>query len=95
MRLSELALILFIEFGRGSPGTENAQSEMGERVKHTKPQGGENPTALTVAPPLGNPRLANHTTWRPIITELVFVMSNAGSLLNTNEELADLVLQKN
>ncbi len=48
-------------------------------------------TALTVARPLGNPRPANHTSWRPIIAE----SPNAGSLLNKTEELTGVDHQKN
>ncbi len=83
------------EIGRGSTGTESAHSERRERINNTRPQGGENPTALPLARPLGNPRPALHTRWRPITAELVFAMLNAGSLLNKTEELANLAQQKN
>ncbi len=79
------------EIGRGQPGTEIAHSESRERVYHTNLQGGEKTTALTMARPLGNPRPASHTSWRPIIAEL----PNAGSLLNKTEELPGVDLQKN
>ncbi len=68
---------------------------MRERITNTRPQGGENPTALPLARPLGNPRPALHTRWRPITAELVFAMLNAGSLLNKTEELTDRAQQKN
>ncbi len=64
-------------------------------INHTRPQGGENPTALHLARPLGNPRPLLYTRWRPITAELVFAVLNAGSLLNKTEELADLAQQKN
>ncbi len=83
----------FLRFVEKGTGIEH--SERRERINNSRPQGGENPTALPLVRPLGNPRPALHTRWRPIPAELVFVTLNAGSLLNKTEELADLGRQKN
>ncbi len=83
------------ETGRSSNGTGSTHSERRKWINHTRPQGGENPTALPLARPLGNPRRTLHTRWRLITAQLVIAMHNAGSLLNKTEELADLAQQKN
>ncbi len=77
------------EIGRGLPGNESMHGERRETAYHTRPQGCENPTALPVVRPLGNPCPALNTSLRLLTTELALAMHNKP------DELADLAGHKN